>query len=217
MPIIMDMGNGATTQIYCQCRNPKCDCGCPDWRVGDDMNAAHLEDCAVYSDAPKFRYSDGGRAKAGFKGQTGDCVTRAIAIAAGLPYRAVYDEIKRRKTNAPGRSRAAKSSRRNPSPRDGVHRRIYEPLLFELGFVWEPLMSIGSGCKVHVREEELPKLGSHVLSLSRHIAAWIDGVLHDIGDCSRGGTRCVYGIYSLPDSDYTEELKRKGGPSWAKT
>ena len=41
----------------------------------------------------KFNFNDGGRAAAGFKGQAGDCVTRAIAIATGLPYRQVYDGI----------------------------------------------------------------------------------------------------------------------------
>lgn len=28
------------------------------------------------------------------------------------------------------------------------------------------------------------------------IAAVVDGVLHDTFDCSRGGTRCVYGYYA---------------------
>ena len=57
-------------------------------------------------------YDDGGRAKAGFKGKTGDCVCRAIAIATGKPYKEVYDLInefaesertgkrKRKKSNA---------------------------------------------------------------------------------------------------------------------
>jgi hypothetical protein len=40
-----------------------------------------------------FTYDDGGRAAAGFKGSTGDCVTRAIAIATGKPYREVYDAL----------------------------------------------------------------------------------------------------------------------------
>lgn len=202
-------------ETLCNCRNPKCDCGCPDWRYGDPQDSAHLENCGVYDDSPPFRYNDGGRRLAGFKGYAGDCVTRAIAIAAELPYRAVYDEIKRRKKNAPGRSRRAKQSRKDPSPRNGVHRLIYEPMLFELGFVWEPLMKIGSGCTVHVRSDELPEHGRHVLSLSRHIAAWIEGSLHDTSDTSRKGTRCVYGIYSQAENDITEEIKRNG-VSWAK-
>lgn len=35
----------------------------------------------------QFQYNDGGRAEAGFKGTTGDCVCRAIAIATERPYR----------------------------------------------------------------------------------------------------------------------------------
>jgi len=32
------------------------------------------------------------------------------------------------------------------------------------------------------------------------MAAVIDGVLHDAYDCSREGTRCVYGYYKLKES-----------------
>ena len=41
----------------------------------------------------EFNFNDGGRAKAGYKGRTGDCVTRAVAIAAELPYKQVYDRL----------------------------------------------------------------------------------------------------------------------------
>jgi hypothetical protein len=41
----------------------------------------------------KFQYNDGGRQQAGYKGKTGDCVVRAIAIAADLPYQTVYDLV----------------------------------------------------------------------------------------------------------------------------
>ena len=40
-----------------------------------------------------FQHDDGGRKAAGYKGSAGDCVTRAIAIAAELPYREVYDAL----------------------------------------------------------------------------------------------------------------------------
>jgi hypothetical protein len=40
-----------------------------------------------------FKYNDGGRKKAGFKGTTGDCVTRAIAIALKQPYAEVYEWV----------------------------------------------------------------------------------------------------------------------------
>ena len=48
-----------------------------------------------------------------------------------------------------------------------------------LGWRWVPTMHIGQGCK-----------------LSGHCAAVIDGVLHDTEDCSRDGTRCVYGYFN---------------------
>ena len=38
--------------------------------------------------------TDGGRAAAGFKGKaSGDCVCRAVAVAAEMPYREVYDLV----------------------------------------------------------------------------------------------------------------------------
>ena len=38
----------------------------------------------------EYVFDDGGRACAGYRGATGDCVTRAIAIAMELPYQDVY-------------------------------------------------------------------------------------------------------------------------------
>ena len=58
-------------------------------------------------------------------------------------------------------------------------------------------MQIGAGCKVHLRADELPR-GQLLVSLSRHSAAVIDGVLHDTHDCSRDGMRCVYGYWQAP-------------------
>jgi hypothetical protein len=57
-------------------------------------------------------------------------------------------------------------------------------------------MQIGSGCKVHFRSAELPP-GRLIVKVSRHLVAVIDGVIHDTSDCSRRGTRCVYGYWSL--------------------
>ena len=57
-------------------------------------------------------------------------------------------------------------------------------------------MSIGSGCKVHLRADELPS-GRLIVSLANHVVAVIDGVLHDTHDSSRDGTRCVYGYWKL--------------------
>ena len=56
-------------------------------------------------------------------------------------------------------------------------------------------MSIGSGCKVHLKADELPS-GNIIVALSKHYCAVIDGVIHDTHDCSRNETRCVYGYWS---------------------
>lgn len=64
----------------------------------------------------------------------------------------------------------------------------------ELGFTWVATMQIGSGCKVHLRTDELPA-GRIVCFVSRHATAVIDRVIHDTHDPSRDGTRCVYGYW----------------------
>lgn len=129
-------------------------------------------------------YDDGGRAAAGFKGDAGDCVARAIAIAAERPYLEVYDAL----------AELAALRKRPRSARNGVKRDVYDPYLLALGFTWTPTMGIGTGCTVHLRADELPA-GRLVCSVSKHMVAVVDGVVHDTHDCTREGTRCVYGYW----------------------
>ena len=136
-----------------------------------------------------FNHNDGGRAAAGFKGSTGDCVTRAIAIATGTSYLDVYDSLNAMQKSMRQTKRIAKSSART-----GVNRRIYELYLAKRGWRFVPTMSIGSGCKVHLKASELPR-GNIIVRLSGHLAAVIDGIIQDTYDCSRKESRCVYGYY----------------------
>lgn len=142
-----------------------------------------------------FIYDDGGRAAAGFKGEAGDCVTRAIAIATGTPYREVYDRV-----NAEGKQekqRLTGKRWKTSTARGGVSKVTGRRMLAELGWTWHPTMAIGSGCTVHLRADELPA-GRIIVAVSKHLATVIDGVLHDTHDCSRDGTRCVYGYWTQP-------------------
>ncbi len=140
-----------------------------------------------------FQFNDGGREAAGYKGKAGDCVCRAIAIAAHLPYQEVYDRLaegnamQRKSKHTPKRARSA---------RNGINttRKWFKDYMLELGFEWTPTMLIGSGCKVHLKADELPS-GRLVCSVSNHQVAVIDGVINDTYDCSRDGTRCVYGYW----------------------
>ncbi len=136
-------------------------------------------------------FDDGGRAAAGFKGSTGDCVCRAVAIATGKPYREVYDEINRLALS----ERRGKNKRGVSSARSGVYKGTIRKLLASYGWVWHQTMQIGEGCSVHLRADELPA-GRLIVSVSKHEVAVIDGVIHDTHDCSRGGSRCVYGYYT---------------------
>ena len=138
----------------------------------------------------KFISDDGGRADAGYKGVTGDCVCRAIAIATGKSYQEVYAGLISLKETGFRQTKKVKGSH----PRTGVNRKIYDAYLKFYGWEWFPTMKIGSGCKVHLKSDELPK-GNLIVRVSKHITAVIDGILHDTYDCSRDGTRCVYGYY----------------------
>ena len=57
-------------------------------------------------------------------------------------------------------------------------------------------MAIGSGCTVHLKEGESP-MGRLGVGRRRYTCV-IDGVIHDLADISRNGTRCEYGIWRQP-------------------
>lgn len=143
--------------------------------------------------AKYFRFHDGGRSAAGYRGKTGDCVVRSIAIATGLPYQHIYDLVNRAST----RERTGTRKRGISNARTGVYKSTIHRVMKSLGWVWTPTMQIGSGCTVHLRPDQLPS-GRLVVSVSKHLTAMIDGVIHDTHDCSRRGKRCVYGYWQPP-------------------
>lgn len=142
-------------------------------------------------------YDDGGRSAAGYRGSAGDCVTRSVAVATGLPYQEVYDALKNEALKERPRVQSNGRPRRRSSVRDGVAKPTIRRYLTALGWRWTPTMHIGSGTTVHVRADELPP-GHLILSCSGHYTAMIDGVIHDTFDPSRDGTRCVYGYWQAP-------------------
>lgn len=169
----------------------------------------------------RFIYNDGGRQAAGFKGRANDCVARAIAIATELPYAHVYQQL----DFAAAHERPRGMNKRS-HPRTGVHHQTIRRYMTSLGWPWTPTMLIGSGCRVHLRADELPA-GRLVVNLSKHVCAVIDGVIYDTHNPSERGTtiyppyytgtvpkgarwlengngwayspeRCVYGYWSAP-------------------
>lgn len=156
----------------------------------------------------QFIYDDGGRAAAGFKGSTGDCVTRAVAIVTGFPYQQVYDRLAEGNATQ-RRSKHDTKTSGTRSARHGINttRKWFRDYMASLGWEWTPTMHIGSGCKVHLVDGELP-MGRLIVSVSRHYTTVIDGVVHDIYDPQRKtywydndgkvthtSHRCVYGYW----------------------
>ena len=133
-----------------------------------------------------FQYNDGGRSQYFKADRVGDCVTRAIAIASGHDYKEVYDLVNEQEKKA----RKYKGSARN-----GAYKSNYEKVILQLGGVWHSCMEIG--CKVHLAANEIPMTGRIVCRLSHHLTAVIDGTINDTYDCSREGTRCVYGYWEF--------------------
>ena len=137
-----------------------------------------------------FVYSDGGRNKY-FKAEgVGDCVCRAICNATGEDYKKIYDLINQQAKH----ERKGKCKHGISSARNGVYRTSYSKILARMGWTWHPTMTIGSGCKTHLKASELPS-GTLIVKVSQHLTCVKDGVLYDTYDCSREGTRCVYGYF----------------------
>lgn len=112
-----------------------------------------------------------------------DSLVRALVIVKGLDYKDAYQKV------------MAILKEGEQFKKNTVE---IANLMESLGFKWVSAMSVGTGCKVHLRDGELP-MGKLICSCSKRFVAVIDGVIHDVVDPSRDGTRCVYGYWELPN------------------
>lgn len=130
-----------------------------------------------------YKFNDGGRSKYFKADNVRDCVTRSIAIATGWDYKEIYKELKSMGAN----------------PRNGVKHSIIKKYMKLHKFEWHALMTIGSGCKHHLRANEIPMDKRIICNVSGHLTAVIYGVVNDTYDCTRDGNRCVYGYWAVTD------------------
>lgn len=156
------------------------------------------------TEALPYMFDDGGRSQF-FNGSAGDCVTRAVAIASGMP----YDEVYERLAHGTGAQRASsRTKKKGRSARNGINtkRKWFKDFMDGIGFEWVPCMKIGEGCKVHLLKGELPEHRVLIVALSKHYTTVIDGVIHDTFDPTRATIynegdrkwmthRCVYGYW----------------------
>lgn len=152
-------------------------------------------------------FDDGGRAAAGYRGKTNDCVIRAIAIATGKPYAEVYAALDQTRDSM----RQTKQVRTSGA-RSGIARTVYERYLTALDWRFVPTMGIGTGCRVHLDAAELPA-GRIICRLSKHLVAVVDGVIHDTHNCAERGTTIYPPNYlgNIPVGAYWLE----NGNGWA--
>lgn len=127
-----------------------------------------------------FKKSDGGRSLY-FKGTAGDCVVRAIANATRKDYKEIYKSL-------------AKFN--GKTVRNGVSNKVAKRYVEEvLGWKWVATMGIGTGCQVTLSKKYFRSDRTYIVRLSRHWSVVRNGMLVDNYDCSRNGTRCVYGYF----------------------
>ena len=175
-----------------------------------------------------YCFDDGGRQEAGYKGKTGDCVPRAIAIVTGLPYKQVYkamaDAMKEYGYAASGnayqqRGKKVKGQRNAKDIQVDVIQKLgLKKVKFEKGV--RPTYS-----------EAYAKYGNCLVFTTKHAVALVDGKLRDTwdnrtydmlvpycrdckpnrpGDGSGGGHKCtVCGRVSDGQTLYEERRERK--------
>jgi hypothetical protein len=129
--------------------------------------------------------NDGGRSKSGLRRadySAGDCVVRAISIATGEPYREVWEAMQAGMFGhamiahyMPGNYKRRPNFRRG-APDRGVPSEVYRPYLERRGWGYTRING-------RLSPERLP-FGRLVLETRDHLVAVIDGVIHDLGDCS---------------------------------
>ena len=131
-----------------------------------------------------YRYDDGGRADAGYRGKTGDCVVRAIAISASEDYRAVYrtmaEHMKRNGYSASGNAYATRERNRKAPRRRGQlsARGVQDGVLEAYGF---RKVRLPSGERPTFTEAHR-RYGDCIVGTTKHVAAITDGALRDTFD-----------------------------------
>lgn len=156
----------------------------------------------------RFVQNDGGRAECRDRGllrdfelttNPGDCMARAFSIAMHRPYDDVYREL------------AMVNLLSNPKKAHGKHRACFGRRTVDYGVFtdtpgfsrwlaacgWERVStwSVSSGPKMYLANWSVPRRGSFVLSLRRHVVAVVNGTLHDTYDFRGTTAEPVFGYW----------------------
>jgi hypothetical protein len=134
-------------------------------------------------------FCDGGRELAGYKGDAGDCVTRAISTAIAWESDSRYEYEKHRSElmkrmsswRKKSRSRKAKATKSN-SVRNGTPKEVYRPYLEDLGWERVSLVKFGDPTRKEMVKEDIPD-GVVILEVRKHLVACAHHTVFDTWDC----------------------------------
>ncbi len=124
-----------------------------------------------------FQYNDGGRSRAGFDSNVGDCVTRAITIIFGFNYLDAHQQVN---------ILLKRFSDGNSLVPDGISNSSTKKLMKHFGLVWNPTNSF----------LDIPRKRKVILNFPCHVCAVIDGVIHDTHD-NRNNSNRIYGFWKF--------------------
>lgn len=112
----------------------------------------------------------------------GDCVKRAISLAANMDYHQVQLELNRYK-----KVTGAKSFNSDYNPHKYVEKVLHGIKMSFPAVAGERRMTAGKFSETYTT-------GSYILNMAGHWSCCIDGVIYDTWDCS---DKCVYTAYKL--------------------
>lgn len=157
----------------------------------------------------EYVFDDGGRSKYFKAEHVGDCVCRAIAIATGMDYKEVYDELQRRAKQETDIQLKKHRGNKRSSARNGMFRETWKEYLADLGWEYHSTCGVGKGISCHLVADELP-MGTVLVKVTKHLVCVKDGIIHDTynssikqyyDDCGNLVTndrRAVYGYWTAP-------------------
>lgn len=146
------------------------------------MVSSELDEALAELKTLGFNYNDGGRKEAGYKGDAGDCVTRAISIATGNGYEVTRKDLMRVTEGFKGKSRSKVAKRvKSNSVRNGVFKEIYRPYLEAIGWKRVGLQKFGDPKRYYMTTDDLP-MGTVIVEMRKHLVTVIDHVVKDTWD-----------------------------------
>ena len=170
-----------------------------------------------------YQYDDGGREAAGYRGRTGDCVVRAIAVCARQDYRAVYltmaEHMKRNGYAASGNAYAIRERTRRAPRRKGqiTVRRVQDHVLELYGF---RKVRLPAGARPTFTEAHR-RFGDCIVGTTKHVAAVVDGALRDTFDgrvyeWAKPRTESAWDVFRPAAETGFETRERKAQSVWAR-